>query len=558
VVTVPDFRSSTGLFKSLKAEHKLKGSGKDLFDASVYRDETSTSSFHTMVSSMSRMTKDAKPTAFHHMLATLAQEGRLMRLYSQNVDGIDTSLEPLGTRIPLTKDENGKWPRTIQLHGGLDKMVCSKCQSLSDFDADLFDGPLAPLCPNCETLDDIRTNFQGKRSHGVGRMRPRMVLYNEHNPDSEAIGKVSREDMKRRPDAVIVVGTTLKVPGIQLIAKEMCKIVRDRRDGMAVWINNDPPPSGNQFADCWDIVVEGTADEVATRAALRRWDDRTRPDELGNISDEDVLKQANDRKASVVLSGKPLPKRLDPAPLPDGHINNSFRPPVIELPQTPRRSRSPSRSPAFSPFTSRRPSAIRPSIEKEEVGDNITVAESGLLTPSKSQKGTPPMPSILEQLKVKAQQSKKIPTKKAAPKKDTTRQPKASTTVKKQSNVKYIKPGKSASKTTGKGAKQQKALTGQGALTTAFSKSKGSTVNVSAKDKDPDKASPRGSPCKNPSKLSNMLNAPLDTLAPLSPSDARNNLSPTNSRASLAGSSAEEKSVVNEKKRTMSMANICN
>ena len=64
---VPDFRSSTGLFKSLKSQHGLKGSGKDLFDASVYRDANSTSSFHTMVSEMSRMTKDAKPTTFHHM-----------------------------------------------------------------------------------------------------------------------------------------------------------------------------------------------------------------------------------------------------------------------------------------------------------------------------------------------------------------------------------------------------------------------------------------------------------------------------------------------------------
>lgn len=553
-VAVPDFRSSTGLFNTLKAEHKLKGSGKDLFDASVYRDETATSSFHTMVSSMSRMTKGAKPTAFHQMLATLAHEGRLLRLYSQNVDGIDTSLEPLSTRIPLSKDENGKWPKTVQLHGGLDKMVCSKCHDLSDFDADLFDGPLAPLCPNCETLDDLRTNLQGKRSHGIGRMRPRMVLYNEHNPDDVAIGKVSTEDMNRRPDAVIVVGTTLKVPGIQRIAKEMCKIVRDRKDGMAIWINNDPPPSGQQFADCWDIVVEGPADEVATRAALRRWDDPIQPEELGNISDEDVLKHADNRKASVVLSSKWLPKELDPMPLPAGHINNSFRPPTIAMPETPRRSRSLSQSPEYSPLTSRRPSAVRPSIEDGEIGDNIVVAESGLLTPSKSQKGTPPMPSILEQLKDKPQQSKKASAKAAAPKKAPAKKTKAAAPAKKQSNVKYIKPAKSAAKPTGKGAKQ-KPLTGAGALTATFSKSKGSAVELGAKEKDVDKPS---TPFKNPSKLSMVLNASSDRLAPLSPADARNNLSPSRSRSSLPNLSAEEKTLFNEKKRTMSMANICN
>ena len=56
-----------------------------------------------MVRSLSAETKNAKPTAFHHLIATLAQEGRLMRLYTQNVDGIDTSMDPLKTeaRLPI-------------------------------------------------------------------------------------------------------------------------------------------------------------------------------------------------------------------------------------------------------------------------------------------------------------------------------------------------------------------------------------------------------------------------------------------------------------------------
>ena len=34
---VPDFRSSTGLFATLRGQHKQKASGKHLFDASVYK-----------------------------------------------------------------------------------------------------------------------------------------------------------------------------------------------------------------------------------------------------------------------------------------------------------------------------------------------------------------------------------------------------------------------------------------------------------------------------------------------------------------------------------------
>ncbi|KAM0722912.1 hypothetical protein Q7P37_001110 [Cladosporium fusiforme] len=547
---IPDFRSSTGLFNSLKAEHKLKGSGKDLFDASVYRDATSTSSFHTMVSSMSRMTKDAKPTDFHHMLATLAQEGRLLRLYSQNVDGIDTSLEPLQTRIPLEKDGKGKWPKTVQLHGGLDKMVCSKCNELSDFDADLFDGPIAPICGNCETVNDIRTNHQGKRSHGIGRLRPRMVLYNEHNPDDEAIGKVASEDLRRRPDAVIVVGTTLKVPGVQRITREMCNVVRNRKDGMAIWINNDPPPSGIQFSDCWDLVVRGPADAVANHAAMRKWDDPVNAAELDNISDEEVIKKAEKKTASVVVPRQDLPEHLEEIPLPEGYINNSFRPPT-ESPTTPRHQRAADRSPDFSPATSRRPS-VMPSIEGGIDGDNITVAESGLLTPSKSQRNSTPMlASAFDTMKGKASgKPQKGPAKKtkAAPKKQTTG-----------------KPGRPAKAKAPAKTTKQKPITSGVSLKASFSSSKSSVAE--SDEKKPDSGAkkmpgPYPEPPKLPSKLAQVSNMSPDTLHPLSPSDPRNNLSPKISRSTLSSDAHAPKSAhpssAEGTKKTMSVANLMN
>ncbi|KAI9737315.1 MAG: hypothetical protein M1818_005848 [Claussenomyces sp. TS43310] len=269
---IPDFRSSTGLFSTLRSQHKLKASGKHLFDASVYKSGDSTTSFHNMVRELSHLTQNARPTLFHHMLATLAEEGRLLRLYSQNVDGIDTSMIPLATNVPL--NPKGPWPKTIQLHGGLEKMVCTKCGELSKFDGHLFEGPEPPSCEACETIDNLRTTMAGKRSHGIGRLRPRMVLYNEFNPDEEAIGAVTAADLRSRPDAVIVVGTSLKVPGVRRIAREMCWVARGRRDGFTAWINHGPEPVGAEFKDCWDLVVRGDCDEVARQAALPQWDDK--------------------------------------------------------------------------------------------------------------------------------------------------------------------------------------------------------------------------------------------------------------------------------------------
>ncbi|KAL8674543.1 MAG: hypothetical protein Q9168_001061 [Polycauliona sp. 1 TL-2023] len=268
---IPDFRSSSGLFATLKSEHNLKASGKHLFDASVYQTDSSTTSFHTMVRGLSHLVSEAEPTAFHHLLATLGEQGRLMRLYTQNVDGIDTSLAPLATSVPLAS--KGPWPRTIQLHGGLEKMVCSKCNRLADFKPALFDGPVPPSCTHCFEADKVRTDHAGKRSHGVGRLRPRIVLYNEANPDDEAIGAVVGSDLRARPDAIIVVGTSMKIPGVRRIVREMCGVVRARRDGLTVWVNHDPPPLGKEFEDCWDLVVKGSSDDVAGFAKMRHWDD---------------------------------------------------------------------------------------------------------------------------------------------------------------------------------------------------------------------------------------------------------------------------------------------
>ncbi|KAH9903965.1 DHS-like NAD/FAD-binding domain-containing protein [Xylariomycetidae sp. FL2044] len=267
---IPDFRSSDGLFATLPKEHKVRGSGKHLFDASVYKHNDTTSSFHDMVRDLSQLTKNAQPTKFHHMIASLANEGRLLRLYTQNVDGLDTSMEPLATTVPL--NSKGPWPKTIQLHGGLGKMVCSKCNEISDFDGKLFEGPEAPLCKGCEETDNVRTSHAGKRSHGVGRLRPRMVLYNEYNPDEEAIANVVRADIRSRPDAVIVVGTSMKIPGVRNMTKDMCRVARGRKDGITAWINLDAEPAGADFKDCWDLVVRGKCDDVASLVQLPRYD----------------------------------------------------------------------------------------------------------------------------------------------------------------------------------------------------------------------------------------------------------------------------------------------
>lgn len=249
---IPDFRSDKGLFVSLKDEYNLKATGKELFDASVFREPATTMHFHSAINGLQKLCQDAKHTPFHHFLNSISEQNRLARLYSQNIDCLDTSLPHLSTCVPLQKP----WPTTVQLHGSISKMNCMKCGWMSDLDPELFVGEDMPGCPSCISQEQAR-EIAGKRPQGVGKLRPRIVLYNEFNPDAESIGELSEADLNSRPDGLIVVGTTLKIPGVKRIVREMAAAVHAMNGGV-VWLNRDDPPQlGKPFEGVFDLLVKG-------------------------------------------------------------------------------------------------------------------------------------------------------------------------------------------------------------------------------------------------------------------------------------------------------------
>ncbi|KAL2273268.1 hypothetical protein FJTKL_04826 [Diaporthe vaccinii] len=85
---VPDFRSKNGLFSG--------NGGKHMFDVSVYNNNEDTQRFHRMITDLWNITRHAreKTITFYNMLATWAQNGRLKRLYTQNIDCLDILLKP--------------------------------------------------------------------------------------------------------------------------------------------------------------------------------------------------------------------------------------------------------------------------------------------------------------------------------------------------------------------------------------------------------------------------------------------------------------------------------
>ncbi|EJU05046.1 DHS-like NAD/FAD-binding domain-containing protein [Dacryopinax primogenitus] len=320
---IPDFRSPAGLFKTLRDENPsdLLTSGKDVFDTRVFQSPQSLSLFNRTMSALASASAHAQPTSFHSLLRHLEDRGKLLRVYTQNIDALEekAGLElgvPVWPRKKPSKPANRgvkrkasamdsapaagaddtasvsnnddtptstprhapvplphpalhglltppktpsrlspstqssdpahptpsfHAPRCIPVHGTLRSLYCVSCGYSTPLRPHLsvLSTGTAPSCPKCAEIDTARQE-QNKRSRGIGRLRPSVVLYGEEHNEGEVVGECVRRDLvglgdagpgerakqSRRPDVLVVVGTSLQVPGTRRIVKEFSKAVR--------------------------------------------------------------------------------------------------------------------------------------------------------------------------------------------------------------------------------------------------------------------------------------------------------------------------------------------
>ena len=225
-----------------------------------------------MIAQLSTLSDAAEPTAFHRFLRVLDERRRLLRVYTQNIDALEEKsgltfgvpeldgkrskprstkgkvaaaettvpapAEPSTSRLPSPPVET---PRCIPLHGTLQFMHCQTCTysfPLRNY-VDTLSSGTPPACPQCTTIEETR-QLVGKRSRAVGRLRPSVVLYNEDHKDGEEVGNVVRKDLmgsakgkgRAGADLLLVVGTSLRVPGTKRIVREFSKAVRSRHAAM--------------------------------------------------------------------------------------------------------------------------------------------------------------------------------------------------------------------------------------------------------------------------------------------------------------------------------------
>ncbi|KAF2471332.1 DHS-like NAD/FAD-binding domain-containing protein, partial [Lindgomyces ingoldianus] len=212
---IADFRSSS----------RTKGSSRQVFHISAYSSEESTARLHNTMYQMFTAAERSQPTAFHYYMSGLAVSGKLRRHYTQNIDCLETQ--------PPLLSQKTKWP-----HGRLDRMICQRCQLVVPTSPDSFQQQALSSCVKCEAADQERLQA-GKRSHGVGLLLPKVLLYGGDSPDESDIADSFEKDLNDPVDAVIIVGTRLQIPSLRRLAYRLCEAVKSR-GGITLWVSDEP------------------------------------------------------------------------------------------------------------------------------------------------------------------------------------------------------------------------------------------------------------------------------------------------------------------------------
>ncbi|KAJ3219216.1 hypothetical protein HDU67_002212 [Dinochytrium kinnereticum] len=356
---IPDFRSEEGLYKIIKERHPTAVlRGRDLFDASLFRDKTSTKLFYEFMAKLKVMADGARATPTHLFLNQIHSRGRLARWYTQNIDCLEALEEKEKRRRPKAKvssksctkteelcpsegdrdlassppglisesslsdeatpsiDEGPSKPSSpsktapilVKLHGDLGSVVCIKCSASFPFSEayrDEFEEGSPPLCPTCLDHHMIRSAM-GKRVLAVGTLRPNVVLYGEDHRRGGEIATYAMADLKKSLDLLLVIGTSLQVDGARRLVKDIAKRVK-AQGGLVVLLNKTP--LGKEWDEVFDYHLMGECDRVV-EAIEREWTVKGAKAAKANLSPIvlDLKKKPSKRKERTKTKSKLVSK----------------------------------------------------------------------------------------------------------------------------------------------------------------------------------------------------------------------------------------------------------
>ena len=302
--------------------------GKDLFDSRLWSDPSSASVFYRFIASLrEKIRQDVQhTTSTHRFIRTLRDRRKLVRCYTQNIDGLEAR-ENLSTDLELGRGNRQRFAKkamerpltslhtrpggdldpgceVVQLHGELENLRCTLCQKIFPWDAlysprkRLLLAGTAPLCQSCLATDQDRQD-RGKRGTKIGTLRPNIILYGEEHPSADILGSIATHDLTLSPDLLLILGTSLHVHSLKTLVREFAKSVHARPGGRGkVIFVNFSRPAESIWKEVIDIWVDMDCD--AWVCAMRKH----RPD-LFQVQEElkvpvrKVIEKYSSRKSAV-------------------------------------------------------------------------------------------------------------------------------------------------------------------------------------------------------------------------------------------------------------------
>jgi len=250
---IPDFRTKgSGLYANteLKMLYKKYGLSEDACPEDVM-----TLSFYAkhpeLIYQMDRIMipiKQWKPTITHYFMKLLEEKGKLRRVYTQNIDGLEILVGVSDQKL-------------VHAHGTMHTCSCMKCKkpgNIEEFEKVILTDPIEPL-----KCDDVDCD---------GLIRHDCIFFNEQLPERFMKQELVNGDMDAA-DLLLVSGTSLAVQPfntLHLRVRKKCPRVLINRETAGEEIKN-------KGASMINIDIKmGTNIEINGNQGVIRWIGNTR------------------------------------------------------------------------------------------------------------------------------------------------------------------------------------------------------------------------------------------------------------------------------------------
>lgn len=211
---IPDFRSETGLYN---ARREYGRSPEEMISNSFFTAHTDTFFDYYKKNLIYR---DARPNKAHTALAKLEEQGKLIGVVTQNIDGLH---QMAGSK------------KVYELHGSVLRNYCMRCGE--DY-----------------TLDEIMEMPGVPRCHCGGIIKPDVVLYEEMLDDEVISGAIN----------AIKSADTLIVGGTSLVVYPAAGLIRYFKGNNLVLINKSETPYDSDAS----LVINDSIGEVLGACVL--------------------------------------------------------------------------------------------------------------------------------------------------------------------------------------------------------------------------------------------------------------------------------------------------